>query len=123
MALPNTHRFRDIVSWANCTSVGATPVTCAIRMPHRGTIQKVGVITQGTITSTDGIQVGAVNGTANTNLNFTLPVAGAQVGQVASAVPSANVYVNEDDVVTFVSSGASGTTIAAQYFVVTRDTQ
>lgn len=123
MALPSNHRFRDTTSGANCTSIGGTPVAVYIRVPYRGAITKVGCVAQGAITTADATMAFALNGSANTAGNFTLPVAGAAAGQIATAIPTAQIYVQEDDVVTFTPSGASGTTIPAHFFIVVRDTQ
>lgn len=99
------------------TSIGGTPVACYIRVPFRARIGKLSAITQGAITTADCTVTVALNGTTNTNLAGTIPVAGAAAGQVASWAPAIPVYANEDDYITITPSGASGSNIACMFGV------
>ena len=65
----------------------------------------------------------ALNGVANTAGNLTIPLAGAATPQTAKATPSAQIYVNEDDLITLTPSGASGSSIGCKFEIVIRDTQ
>jgi hypothetical protein len=123
MALPATHRFRDQIIRMKTTSVGGTPVACYGRVPFRGTVTLVAAIVEGTITTADCTVAFALNGVANTAGNLTIPVAGAATPQTAKAVPSALIYVFEDDLITLTPSGASGASIPCNFEVVIRDTQ
>lgn len=123
MALPGTHRFRDSTVRMKSTSIGTTPVACYGRVPHRGTVMLVAACTEGTITSADCTVAFALNGSANTAGNLTIPVAGAATPQTAKAIPTAQIYVVEDDLITLTPSGASGSSIICNFEVVIRDTQ
>lgn len=123
MALPGTHRFRDQIIRMRTASIGTTPVACYGRVPFRGTIMLVAATTQGTITSADCTVAFALNGSANTAGNLTIPVAGAATPQTAKAVPTAQIYVVEDDLITLTPSGASGSSIICDFEVIVRDTQ
>lgn len=123
MALPGTHRFRDVWVRTRSTSIGTTPAAAYARVPFRGTVMLVAATTQGAITSADCTVAFALNGSANIAGNLTIPVAGAAAGQTAKAPPTALIYVFEDDVITLTPSGASGSTIACEFEIVIRDTQ
>lgn len=123
MAYPGQHKLRDAYLYSYCTSIGGTAVACYFRMPFRGTILKVAACAQGAITSADCTVAYALNGTANTAGNLTIPVASAAAGQVASATPTANLTFAEDDYVTLTPSGASGSSIACMFTLIIRDTQ
>ncbi len=123
MALPLAHRFRDFNATTYCTSIGTSPAACYMRAPFRGTVIEVAACTQAAITVADCTVAFALNGTANTAGNLTIPVAGAAAGQIASAIPSSPIYVNKDDLVTLTPSGASAASIACIFTVGFRDTQ
>jgi len=97
------------------SSIGASPVACYRDLPIRGRISKISAVTQGAITTGDCTVTVAINGTTNANLGFTIPVAGAAAGQQVSFTPTTAVYVQEDDVVTFTPSGASGASIGCEF--------
>lgn len=118
MALPVNHpTLRESFSSVYCPSIGATPVAAYIRVPFRARIGKIGVTAQGTITVADCTVTVAVNGSTNTALAGTLPVASAAAGQVATWAPTTTVYVSEDDYITFTPSGASGATIGGVFSI------
>jgi hypothetical protein len=118
MALTVNHpTLKETFQTVYCPSIGGTPVAAYVRVPFRAIVGKVGVIAQGAITTTDCTVTVAVNGTTNTALAGTLPVAGAAAGQVATWTPTTNVYVNEDDYITFTPSGASGASIAGVFTI------
>jgi hypothetical protein len=123
MAIPLPHKLRNENSRSYCPSIGTSPVAGYMRIPFRGTITKAGVVAQGIITGADCVCAMSVNNVANTNGNVTLPVASAAAGQIATIIPPTNIYVNEDDIVSFLASGASGTAIGAEFFIVMKDTQ
>jgi len=116
MALPLNHPLlRENFATIYCPSIGTTPVAAYKRVPYRSRIGKISVIPQGTITSADCTVTVAVNGTTNTALGGTLPVSGAGAGVLAEWSPTTSVYVNEGDYITFTPSGASGSSIAAEF--------
>lgn len=118
MAIPLNHTTREHRVATRSSSIGGTPVAAYTASPQRGRVTKIGCVVQGVITTADCAVAVAINGTTNANLAFTIPVAGAAAGQVVSAVPASLVYVSEDDAITFTPSGASGATIAGDFFAV-----
>jgi hypothetical protein len=118
MALPVNHPFNQAQVNATTTSIGGTPLACYTSVPFRGRIVKVGCVAQGVITTADCAVAVAINGTASSPCAFTVPVASAAAGQIATATPTTNVYVNEDDVLTFTPSGASGASIGGRFFAI-----
>lgn len=120
MALPLNRPFNEVRSEVQSTSIGATPVACYTDAPCRGIITKLSLVAQGVITTADCAIAVAINGTTNTALAFTLPVAGAAAGQIVTAIPTSPVYVSEDDVIRFTPSGASGASIGGKFSVYVR---
>jgi len=120
MSLPNNRPFNEVRSEVQTTSIGGTPVAAYTDAPCRGLITKLSLVAQGAITTADCAIAVAINGTNNTALAFTLPVASAAAGQIVTAIPTAAVYVNEDDVIKFTPSGASGSTIGGKFAVYVR---
>jgi hypothetical protein len=107
--------------YSHSPSIGASPVASYMRIPFRCQIRKVGVVAAGAITTADCSIAVALNGTAISGSPFTLPVASAGAGEVASLTPTANVYANEDDYLSFTPSGASGANIPATFFAAVRE--
>jgi hypothetical protein len=108
MALPEPHPVSEMAVQAFSRSIGATPEAAYIRAPFRGKLMKVGCVTQGAIT------------TADAGGSITVTAAGAAAGQHFGATPTAAREVNEDDVVSFTPSGASGANIGGQMYAVFR---
>jgi hypothetical protein len=115
MAYPTTHKLTTVHLNAHSPSIGASPIAAYIRAPFRGTLEKVAVVANGTITTADCSIAVALNGTAISGSPFLLPVSGAGAGEVASLVPTAKTYVNEDDYISFSPSGASGASITGTF--------
>jgi hypothetical protein len=104
------------------TSIGASPVAAQLRSPFRGRITKVGAVTGGTITTSNCSVAVSINGAA-TFVSFNINFTSATAGQHFSATPSGAISgttVNEDDVITFTPSNASGATIPAFMYAVIR---
>jgi hypothetical protein len=120
MALPELHPVNEVTVQAFSRSIGASPEAAYIRAPFRGRVLKVGCVTQGAITTADAAIATAINGSEITGGAITVTVAGAAAGQLFSALPTAAREVNEDDVVSFTPSGASGASIGGQMFAVIR---
>lgn len=123
MSLPVIHKIGKFMASAYSPSIGGSPAAAYLYIPWRGTVDKVIAITQGTITTADCSVAFAVNGTANTAGNITIPVASAGAGEIVSTAPTAQIYVNDGDYITLTPSGASGSNIAAMFFVSLKDTQ
>jgi hypothetical protein len=115
MAYPNVHKFNFVHMSAHSPSIGSSPVAAYVRAPFRAQLMKVAVVAAGTITAADCSIAVAINGVAISGSPFPLPVSGAGAGEVASLVPTANTYVNEDDYISFTPSGASGSNIPATF--------
>jgi hypothetical protein len=118
MAFPVEHNLTVVHLSSHSPSIGGSPIASYMRIPFRCQIMKVGVVAAGTITSADASVAVALNGTAISGSPFVLPVSGAAAGELASLVPSANVYANSDDYLSFTPSGASGSSIPATFFAV-----
>jgi hypothetical protein len=120
MALPELHPVSEVTIQAFSRSIGATPEAAYVRAPFRGRVLKVGCVTQGAISTADATVATAINGAAITGGAITITASGAAAGQLFSATPAAARDVNEDDVISFTPSGASGTNIGGQMFAVIR---
>ena len=104
MAYPSTHKLTVVHISAHSPSIGASLVAAYLRVPFRCSIEKLTAV--------------ALNGAAISRSPFTMPVAGAGAGQVASMTPTAKTYANEDDTISFTPSGASGANIAGNFTAV-----
>lgn len=122
MALPNTHRFRDFYLTVYNPSVGATPVASYVTSPYRGVLMDITATTQLAITVADSVCAFALNGSANTAGNITIPVAGAAAGQSVIQVPTATIAITDGDVLKVTPSGASGSNIPCVFVFRIRDT-
>ena len=111
MPLTQNHVLSTEHISAYTPSCGASPVVAYIRAPFRGAIRKFTGILGGAITTANGTITVAVNGT--TIGTFTVTQAGSAAGQLFSGAPAtaALAAVNEDDVISFTPSGASGTSV------------
>lgn len=119
MPLPNNHpTLKEAQVGCYSPSIGASPAAAYTRAPFRGRIVKFGGVTGGAITTADCAVAVAVNGASIGS--FTVTVAGAAAGQLFSGAPTtfAGQAVNEDDVISFTPSGASGAAVPANFFAV-----
>ncbi len=123
MPLPNNHpTLKEAQVECHSASIGASPAAAYARAAFRGRIVKFGGVTGGTITTADCAVTVAVNGASIGT--FTITAAGAAAGQLFAGAPStfANQAVNEDDVISFTPSGASGTSVPGSFFAVLQTT-
>jgi hypothetical protein len=120
MPLPELHPVSEVTIQAFSRSIGATPEAAYVRAPFRGRVLKLGCVTQGAISTADATIATAINGAAITGGAITVTASGAAAGQLFSATPTAARDVNEDDVISFTPSGASGANVGAQMFAVIR---
>ena len=119
MPLPNNHpTLKETQVEGHSASIGAAPAAAFARAAFRGRIVKFGGVTGGAITTSDCTVTVAVNGTSVGT--FTITAAGAAAGQLFSGAPStfAAQAVNEDDVISFTPSGASGASVPGNFFAV-----
>lgn len=118
MAFPNIHTLDTIHLTTNTPSVGTSPIVAYVRVPFRATIKKFTGVLRGAITTADGTITLAVNGT--TVGTFTVTQSGSAAGQLFSGQTTTNALsqVNEDDIISFTPSGASGSSIGMDFSVV-----
>jgi hypothetical protein len=120
MALPLNHTINEVTVHCHSASIGGTPAAAYLRAPFRGTVVKVGGVTGGIITTADASIAVAIGGTAITGSPFLMTVSGAAAGQNFSMTPSGANAVNEDDVISFTPSGASGSSIPGTFYATIR---
>jgi hypothetical protein len=121
MSYPTNHTFNEAQIHAHSASIGATPAAAYARVPGRSKLLQVGVVAGGVITTADCSIAVAINGTAISGSPFILPVAGAAAGELATMLPTASTFVQEDDVISFTPSGASGASIPGTFFALIRE--
>ena len=100
--------------YAHCTDISTagsyfTVSTC------RGKIIKMGSILFAAITTADDVITSKINGTAITGGGWSIATASSAAGDVDIAVPTAANFVNMDDAIEFINSGASDTTAAVTF--------
>ena len=117
MALPELHPVNEAAVFAHSGQIGASPAAAYARVPFRGKVLKVGVVQSGAVTGT-GTVATAVNG--NAIAGGSLSVTGGAAGTLFTAVPSAANDVNEDDIISFTPSGATGYATGAFFAVIRR---
>jgi hypothetical protein len=117
MALPELHPVNEAVVFAHSGQIGATPAAAYARVPFRGKVLKVGVVQSAAVTGTATVGT-AVNG--NAIAGGSLSVTGGAAGTLFTAVPTAANDVNEDDVISFTPSGATGSATGAFFAVIRR---
>lgn len=122
MALPNPHPLNEVVVYAHSPSVGGTPITARAVSPVRGKVIKTGSVLYGAITTADAAIAVAINGTAVTGGGFTITQSGSAAGDVDEGYPTAVNAINEGDQISFTPSGASGASIAANFYAIIRKT-
>lgn len=119
MSLPGNHTVNTTYLTAYSASVGGTPLAVYFRVPFRCRILQVGGVLRGAITTADASVACAVNaGTAFTTL--TLTQSGSAAGSSFTQTPASPSYANQDDVVSFTPSGASGSSIACDFMLTIR---
>jgi hypothetical protein len=116
MALPELHPVSEAVVFVHSAQIGATPAAAYARVPFRGKVLKVGVVRSAAVTGTATVAT-AVNGNA---IGGSLSVTGGAAGTLFTAVPTAANDVNEDDVISFTPSGATGSATGAFFAVIRR---
>lgn len=118
MPLPGNRTLNTADLTAYTPSCGASPVAAYVRVPFRCRVLKVAGILGGAITTADGTITASAN--AATLATFTVTQAGSAAGQLFSVVPPSPVYLNEDDVIVLMPSGASGAAIPMHYSISVR---
>ena len=114
---PNSIPSAKRSSLAHSAQIGAAPAAAYARVPFRGKVLKVGVVQSAAVTGTATVAA-AVNGNAISG--GSLSVTGGAAGTLFTAVPTAANDVNEDDVISFTPSGATGSATGAFFAVIRR---
>ncbi len=115
MAYPSNRPLNVIRVYAHMADVSAAGSAFTVS-PCRGKIIKMGSVIHVAITSTDSAVTSKINGTSITGGAWTIAQSGAAAGDVDTAVPTAAFQVNEDDVIEFITDGASSTTAPTTFF-------
>jgi hypothetical protein len=115
MPYPSNRPFSEIRVGAFSPSIGATPVAAYTGAPCRGEIVKAGVVLNGTLTGGPLVVDVQVNGVSvgGAGASFTTVVGPA--GTIGTFAPSSPNNVNEDDIISFIPSGATGATIGGAF--------
>ena len=131
MALPVNHVLNEVTVFAHSPSIGTTPIVAVARSPFRGKVVKVGLVINGAITgaacstavniipnAADATAPGS--GTAITGSPFVVTNTNSAAGSTNSFVPTSANAINEDDLITFTPSGATGSSVTGTYYAVIR---
>jgi hypothetical protein len=118
MPVPGHHTLNTIDLTAYTPSCGTAPVAGFIRVPFRCRLLKVAGILGGAITTADGTVTVSVN--SNAVATFAVSQAGSAAGQLFSVVPPSPTYLNEDDVIVLMPSGASGASVPMHLSIAVR---
>ena len=120
MALPVNQPVNEVAVFGKTASVGSTPLIAQTVAPVKGRIVRTYAVLEGTITTAPAAIAVAINGGSNIG-SLSIPVGAA--GSGASDVPSAagvSKDVQEGDFISFTPSGATGSSIPAQFVAVIR---
>lgn len=122
MAYTELHPLSEVQVTCHSPSVATSPIVGYTRAPFRGKVVKVWSIIADAITVGDATVAVAINGTAITGGSITIANASSAAGDFDSATPTALNLVNEDDVISFTPSGATGTNVSVTFGAVIRRT-
>lgn len=113
MALPIPRPIDEVPVYARTTSIGATPVAASTLALAKGYLERAYAFSEGASSGTIAVAV-AINGTTVGTITFT---GGSNaVGSAEFGLASANLWVNDSDVITFTPSGGAGATIAGHFY-------
>ena len=116
MPLPENRPLNEMQVNAFSSSIGGSPVVAYARVPFRGKVLKTGVVQNGAVGGTATVAV-AINGNAIAGGGLAVTAGGT--GTLFTAVPTGGNDVNEDDVVSFTPSGATGA-VQGHFFALIR---
>jgi hypothetical protein len=120
MALPINRRFNEQAVSCKTASVATTPVAAYCVAPCKGIVVRTFGVLEGTITTAAAAVSVAINGGSNIGA---LSIAVGAAGTAAEDIPTASEssrWVNEGDVISFTPSGATGSSIPANFHAVIR---
>lgn len=116
MALPLNRPFDEIAVSARTTSIGATPVAASTMAIAKGYLERAYAFSEGASTGTISVAIAINGGSTIGTISFT--GATNAVGSVELGLASANLFVNEGDLITFTPSGGGGATIPGHFYAV-----
>jgi hypothetical protein len=115
MALPK-NRPLDVIRVHAYMADVSTASSAFVAAPTRGRMIKAGSALYAAITGANAAITMEINGTAVTGGSWTITQSGSAAGDVDTAEPTAARDVVEDDVIEFITDGASSTTAPAMFF-------
>lgn len=119
MALPVPRSISETAVSAHLADISAASSTFVVA-PFRGRIVRCYSVIHGAISGADAVWTVKINGVAVTGISVTVANSGSAAGDVDVGLPTvvSTSYVNEGDVIEFVSDGASSTTAMATFTAV-----
>ncbi len=119
MALPVPRSISEVPVSAYMADL-STASSAFTAAPCRGRIVRCYSTIYNAITSADAVWTVEINGTAVTGISVTVANTSSAAGDVDTGLPTAlsTTYVNEGDVIEFVSDGASSTTCPTMFTAV-----
>ena len=124
MALPELHPLSELQLSSFTSSVGQSAIPGYIRAPFRCKVLKVGSLLKAAISTADAtITTNIISGATTTAITggaFTITQSGSAAGDHDNAIPTAANIANEDEIISFVSTGSSGSAIGCDFYAVVR---
>jgi hypothetical protein len=117
MALPNNRPLTEAAVSAYLADLSTASSTFVVA-PWRGKIVRAYSTIHAAITTTNATWTMEINGTAVTGVSVTVTQSGSAAGDVDIGTPTAANYVNEGDVIEFISGGESDTTCPTTFTAV-----
>lgn len=119
MALPVPRSVSEAAVSAYMADLSTASSTFVVA-PFRGRIVRAYSVIHAAISSADAVWTVEINGVAVTGISVTVANSGSAAGDVDVGLPTAlaATYVNEGDVIEFVSDGASSTTCPTTFTAV-----
>ncbi len=117
MAYPSTHRLNVVHLGCHTASSGSTPIAAALRVPFRCQVLRFSGTLATSISAADcSVSIMSyTSGTATAIVTLTLAVASADAGQTNTVDPSAVTILQEGDVIKFIPSGATGSSVPGTF--------
>jgi hypothetical protein len=110
---PSNYEFDKLTT----SSIGTTPVAAYGAMPYRGKVSKIRVTLKGAITTANASLAVTIGGTTIGGSPFAVPFSGSGAGVSTDFVVSNPAVFNEADSIVITPSGATGSSIAADFYV------
>jgi hypothetical protein len=119
LALPEPRPLSEATVCAYMADL-STASSAFVVAPFRGRVVRAYSTIYNAITVANAVWTMEINGTAITGVSVTVAFSGSAAGDVDTGTPTAvsTTYVNEGDVIEFVSDGASTTTCPTMFVAV-----